>query len=113
MSTYIAPAPRVTPPVTLATTVARWLPLAILAFVVVTVLFPEFAFAQDARQKIGEASQKAYDLVFTVVYWICAIAVIVSGLGATFGRMEWGRFGQIVAGIVVVFSSTLIVDYFQ
>lgn len=83
------------------------------AFLLLTLLYPDQAFAQDARTKVAAAGQKAFDLVFSVVYWICGIAVVVSGLAATFGRMEWGRFGQIIAGIVVVFGATAIVDYFK
>lgn len=113
MTTYIA-ATRGTPPVANFTTTAiRWLPVVLMALVLLSMFFPEVAFAQEARQKVADAGKKAYDLVFSVVYWLCGIAVVIAGLGATFGRMEWGRFGQIVAGIVVVFSSMMIVEYFQ
>lgn len=116
MTTFVQPRLQRSSPPTLDQTAQRLHSLALLglfALLVACLLFPELAFAQDAKAKIGAAAQGAYDLVFTIVYWICAIAVTVSGLGAMFGRMEWGRFGQIVAGIVVVFSATLIVDYFK
>ena len=83
------------------------------ALTALLLLFPDLAFAQDAAGKVSATAKKAYDLVFSVVYYLCAIAVIVSGLAATFGRMEWGQFGKIVAGIVVVFSATAMVDYFK
>lgn len=114
MNTYIAPAQRAIAPPTMAAKAISWAPFALISvLVLVALLFPEYAFAQDAKQKVGAAAKKAFDIVFEIVYWMCAIAVVVAGLGATFGRMEWGKFGQIVAGIVVVFASTLIVDYFK
>lgn len=92
----------------------RYATYACMALALVCLLFyPEIASAQDAKSKVAGAAQKAYDLIFSVVYWICGIAVIVSGLAATFGRMEWSQFGKIVAGIVVVFSATSIIDYFK
>lgn len=114
MTTFV-PARRMTPNLSARTEAAlRWAVFGSFAFVVAVALFyPELAFAQDARTRVGESAQKAFDLVFEVVYWICAIAVVVCGLAATFGRMEWGRFGQIVAGIVVVFGAVGIVDYFK
>ena len=112
-TTFIQPR-RMPSPSRLTNLQIRWLVLAGFAtFLLLTLFYPDQAFAQDARSKVAGAGQKAFDLVFSVVYWLCGIAVVVSGLGATFGRMEWGRFGQIVAGIVVVFSATIIVDYFK
>lgn len=99
---------------TIASTAERLMPFAVVALVfAVCMLFPDLAFAQDAKAKVSQAGKDAFDLVFAIVYWVCGIAVMVAGLGATFGRMEWGRFGQIVAGIVVVFSAAMIVDYFK
>jgi len=114
MTTYIAPSPRTPVLNSPASRATRWAPLALVAVVMLAaLLFPELAFAEDAKAKIAATGKKAFDLVFSVVYWLCAIAVVGGGVGAMMGRMEWGRFGQIVAGIVVVFSATMMVDYFQ
>lgn len=92
----------------------QWAPFVMTALLVLSaLLFPEMAFAQDAKQKIADAGKKSFDLVFSVAYWICGIAVIVTGLGATFGDMQWSRFGKVVAGTVVVFCAELIINYFQ
>lgn len=85
----------------------------VLILAALALIFPELAFAQDAKAKIAGAGQKAYDIVFEVVYWLCLIAVIGAGAAAMFGRIEWSKFGQLVLGIVIIFSATAVVDYFR
>lgn len=96
--------------------VLKNMPMIVMALLVgLAALFPEVAFAQSsgAAAKVADAGSKSYDLIFSFAYWACAIAVIVCGGAAMFGRMEWTRFGQVVLGITIIFCSTGIVDYFK
>lgn len=112
MTTLIAPTNGVQPP-TRGVATNRMAFAALLALLAIAALLvPDIARAEDAATKINEAGQKAYDLVFTVAYWICGIGVVGGGVAATAGRIEWSRFGQIAGGITVVFSSLMLVDYF-
>jgi len=74
---------------------------------------PELAIAQDAVQKLEDTGRKAYELVFTVVYWLAALGILAVGAGAFLGRLEWARAGQVIGGIFIVFAGTSLVDYFR
>lgn len=42
---------------------------------------------------------------------IAIVAVIVTGIMALTGRVEWLRFGYVLLGVVIVFGAAGIVDY--
>lgn len=42
---------------------------------------------------------------------IAIIAVIIVGLSALSGRMEWSKAGWIIGGVVIIFGAAGIVDY--
>ena len=42
---------------------------------------------------------------------VAIIAVIVTGIMALTGRIEWLRFGYVLLGVVIVFGAAGIVDY--
>jgi type IV secretion system protein VirB2 len=42
---------------------------------------------------------------------VAIIAVIVTGIMALTGRIEWLRFGYVLMGVVIVFGAAGIVDY--
>lgn len=42
---------------------------------------------------------------------VAIIAVIVTGIMALTGRVEWLRFGYVLMGVVIVFGAAGIVDY--
>lgn len=99
---------------TIASTLMRWSPILLLvAFAALLYFVPELAFAQDAKAKVTANAQKSYDLVFTWAYYICAAIIVLTGLGAMTGRMEWKTFGFVALGIGIIFSGTAIVDYFK
>lgn len=114
MTTTYFPARRVATPPRLSEMQKRWILLGLFAaFVLLTALYPDLAFAQDAKSRVAAAGQKTYDLVFQVIYWGSAIALTVCGLAWGFGRMELQRFLQIAAGITLAFAATAFVDYFK
>lgn len=99
---------------TMASTLLRWAPILLLvAFAALIFLVPDLAFAQDAKAKVTANAKKSYDLVFSWAYYICAAIIVLTGLGAMTGRMEWKTFGFVALGIGIIFSGTAIVDYFQ
>ncbi|MBV6855869.1 MULTISPECIES: TrbC/VirB2 family protein [Xanthomonas] len=92
----------------------KFLPMIAMTLVVAVVaMFPEMALAAGAADKVAAAGEKSYDLVYSFVYWACAIAVVVCGVATAMGRMELNRLGQVAIGITIVFSGTAIVDYFK
>lgn len=44
---------------------------------------------------------------------ISVLAIIVMGVAASFGKMEWGTVGKVAAGIIIANGATTIVDYLQ
>jgi type IV secretory pathway VirB2 component (pilin) len=92
----------------------KMLVLAAFALALIAVMsLPEIAVAQDAVQKLEDTGRKAYELVFTVVYWLAALGVLAVGAAAFLGRLEWHRAGQVIGGIFIVFAGTSLVDYFR
>lgn len=85
--------------------------LSMLALLLVCSIAP--AFAQDAASIIQSKTSTAYNLVYTAVYGLMGIALLVCFLGALFGRMEWSRFGLVCAGIVGCGAITVIIQTFS
>lgn len=71
------------------------------------------AFAQDAASVIQAKTSTAYNLVYTLVYGVMGIALLVCFLGAMFGRMEWSRFAQICGAIVGCGAITVLIQTFS
>jgi len=71
-------------------------------------LIPEVAFAapwDDTADKVLE--------IFTggLTRTLAIIAIIISGVLAMFGKMQWSWVVNIVIGIVLIFGGAAIVDY--
>ncbi|CAD7741347.1 hypothetical protein LMG31884_47590 (plasmid) [Xanthomonas hydrangeae] len=112
--TSFVPAISMQPRITVAPILMRWTPILLLvAFAALLFFVPDLAFAQDAKAKVGANAQKSYDLVFTWAYYICAAAIVLTGLGTMSGRMEPKTFGFVALGIGIIFSGTAIVDWFK
>ncbi len=110
MSTYVPAMPMQSR----ATALLRYWPMLLLiALVAAFAFFPELAMAQDAKAKVAANAKKSYELVFEWAYYICAAIIVLTGLGAMTGRMEWKTFGFVALGVGIIFSGTAIVDYFR
>lgn len=70
-------------------------------------VFPESAFAQDILSEKGEA---AMGWIKKAVYFILVVAVMGSGVMASFGRMSWATVGQVLVGSIVAGLATEVVD---
>lgn len=69
------------------------------------------AFAQSVGGNIGTFFQNLIDLLNNnVIRSLAIIAVIVCGVSAMFGRLDWHRAGTVVIGIIVIFGAATIVD---
>lgn len=69
--------------------------------------FPESAYAQDI---ISEKAESAMEWIKTAVYFILVVAVLGSGVMASFGRMSWATVGQVLVGAIVAGLATEVVD---
>lgn len=87
--------------------------LLMIALVALFFFMPELAFAQDAKSMIAQKGKDAYDLVYTGIYSVLGLGLLIAFGMASFGRMEWSRVGMIVIGIVGAGATTAIVQYFQ
>lgn len=78
----------------------------LLSILMLLVLMPEWAFAQDISAK----ADKALQWIKTAVHTILIVAVIGSGVLAAFGRMSWTTVGQVLVGSIVAGVATEVVD---
>jgi hypothetical protein len=74
-------------------------------------MFPEFAFAQDARAKLTSKAQDVFDILFEIAYWGCGIIAIASILGWMASKVEGSTLLKVLGGAVLLFSVTLLLDY--
>jgi type IV secretion system protein VirB2 len=86
--------------------VARWLATALLAFV-----SPHSAMAADSPFATGVTAAQVS--LLTVLTPIAAIAVMVSGTFAWFGRISWWWLVGVVVGTVLVFGAPQIVTWIR
>lgn len=71
-----------------------------------------FAMAQEAPWDDG--LQKLLDILTgTTATLFATIAVALLGYLAMVGKMEWGRAGGIIGGIVLVFGAPHVVSWFS
>jgi len=79
------------------------------------ILFLQFGLSNDALAQGTEVWTKTANSVLSelnaILRPVSVIAIMVLGLAAGFGKMEWGTVGKIAAGIIVANGATTIVDY--
>lgn len=74
--------------------------------------FPAFA-QQDATAIVKAKTQSAYNLVYTGVYGLLGIGLIVCFLGALKGKMDWSQFAYACLAVVGVGSITALIQFFS
>lgn len=80
-----------------------------LALVLVSLSEP--AFAQAGGGNINTFLQNAVNLITgTAGRLIAIIAIAISGILAAFGATSWRFFGQVILGVMILFSAAWIVD---
>lgn len=76
-------------------------------------LFAGEAVAQSIRPVTGMLGTLISVLTGPIASMLAILAVISCGFLAWSGRFTWGIAGSVIMGIVLVFGSTQIVDFFR
>lgn len=87
------------------------------ALPVLAVMGLQLAAVTTANAQGTEVWTKTANSVLTevnnILRPISVLAIIVMGLAAAFGKMEWGTVAKVTGGIVIANGATTIVDYLQ
>ena len=76
------------------------------------------AFGQGVVSDGGEletvttAAESILATMNSVLRVLSIVAIMACGLGAGFGRMEWGTVGKVFIGLVIANAATTVVEYF-
>lgn len=84
--------------------------VSLLALAALFALAPEFAFAGSPFATGAQATQQQLTSILTP---IAAVAVMVSGAMAWFGRLSWWWMVAVVIGTVLVFGGPQIVSWIR
>lgn len=80
--------------------------------VLLAVVVPVGAFAQDLAPVSGTMTAIHGFLQSTAIRTLAAIAVIGVGITAMMGRMRWAWAGSVIGGIVLIFGADQFVSFF-
>jgi type IV secretion system protein VirB2 len=83
------------------------------ALVLLFTSFPAFATGGSLSPVQSTLQTLVQTLTGPIATSLAILAVIAAGFLAWAGRMTWGIAGSIIFGIVLVFGSTQIVQFFQ
>lgn len=78
------------------------------------ILFLQFGLANSASAATEVWTTTANSVLSefnAILRPVSVVAIIIMGLAAGFGKMEWGTVAKIAAGIIVANGATTIVDY--
>lgn len=74
-------------------------------------LLPGMALADDAKSKLTAKAKDVFDIIFELAYWGCGIVAVASILGWMASKVEGSTLLKVLAGSVLLFSVTLLLDY--
>lgn len=86
----------------------------ILSFAALVLLAPDRAFAQAGTLQPVQSTLQTLVQTLTgpIATSLATLAVIACGFFAWTGRLTWGIAGSVIFGIVLVFGSAQIVEFF-
>ena len=78
--------------------------LLMLALAVLTVVMPQMAFATNGLGSVGASVCRIYNCIVnnSLVLVIATVAIFFLGIGAFFGKVNWGLVIVITLGLVVI-----------
>ena len=62
-------------------------------------------------ETVTTAAESVLATMNSILRIVSIIAIMACGLGAGFGRMEWGTVGKVFMGLVVANAATTVVEY--